>query len=70
MNQGTLYPALLKLEQAGWISSKWSESDTGRRVKLYALTRAGRRQLALQQAEWERASGIVARFLKIQEEQS
>ena len=70
MNQGTLYPALLKLEQAGWISSKWSESDTGRRVKLYALTRAGRRQLALQQAEWERASRIVARFLKIQEEQS
>ena len=70
MNQGTLYPALLKLEQAGWISSKWSESDTRRRVKLYALTRAGRRQLALQQAEWERASGIVARFLKIQEEQS
>ena len=70
MNQGTLYPALLKLEQAGWISSKWSESDTGRRVKLYALTRAGRRQLALQQAKWERASGIVARFLKIQEEQS
>lgn len=69
MNQGTLYPALLKLEQAGWISSKWGESDTGRRVKLYALTRAGRRQLAIQQAEWERASGIVARFLKIQEEQ-
>jgi len=70
MNQGTLYPALLKLEQAGWISSKWSESDTGRRVKLYALTRAGRRQLAIQQAEWERASGIVARFLKIQEDQA
>ena len=69
MNQGTLYPALLKLEQAGWIGSKWSESDTGRRVKLYSLTRAGRRQLAIQQAEWERASGIVARFLKIQEGQ-
>src|SRR5262245_38939516 len=69
MNQGTLYPALLKLEQAGWINSKWGESDTGRRVKLYALTRAGRRQLAVQQAEWERASGIVARFLEIQEEQ-
>ena len=69
MNQGTLYPALLKLEQAGWINSKWGESDTRRRVKLYALTRAGRRQLAIQQAEWERASGIVARFLKIQEEQ-
>ena len=69
MNQGTLYPALLKLEQAGWITSKWGESDTGRRVKLYALTRAGRRQLAIEQADWERASGIVARFLKIQEDQ-
>ncbi len=69
MNQGTLYPALLKLEQAGWIASKWGESDTGRRVKLYALTRAGRRQLAIEQADWERASGIVARFLKIQEDQ-
>jgi PadR family transcriptional regulator, regulatory protein PadR len=69
MNQGTLYPALLKLEQAGWINSRWGESDTGRRVKLYALTRAGRRQLTIQEAEWERASGIVARFLKIQEEQ-
>ena len=69
MNQGTLYPALLQLEQAGWITSKWGASDTGRRVKLYALTRAGRRQLAIQQAEWERASGIVGRFLKIQEHQ-
>lgn len=69
MNQGTLYPALLKLEQAGWITSKWGESDTGRRVKLYALTRAGRRQLGIEQADWERASGIVARFLKIQEDQ-
>jgi len=70
MNQGTLYPALLKLEHAGWISSRWGESDSGRRVKLYALTRAGRRQLHIQEAEWRYATGIVARFFKIQEDRS
>lgn len=66
MNQGTLYPALLKLEQAGWIASKWTESESGRRVKVYALTRAGRRQLSVEEAKWRHATGIVARFLKIQ----
>jgi len=70
MNQGTLYPALLKLEQRGWISSKWGASDSGRRVKLYALTRAGRGQLRIQEAEWRDATGIVARFLDIQEDRS
>ena len=70
MNQGTLYPALLKLEQRGWISSKWGESESGRRVKLYALTRAGRRQLHVQEAQWREATGIVARFLEIQEDPS
>ena len=70
MNQGTLYPALVKLEQAGWITSQWGESETGRRVKLYALTRAGRRHLRVEEAEWKHATAIVARFLKIQEEQS
>ncbi|MGH9161574.1 MAG: PadR family transcriptional regulator [Vicinamibacteraceae bacterium] len=66
MNQGTLYPALLKLEQAGWISSKWTESESGRRVKVYALTRAGRKQLLIEEAEWQRATGIVGRFFEIQ----
>lgn len=70
MNQGTLYPALLKLEQAGWISSKWGESESGRRVKVYALTRAGRRQLRVEEAQWQYATGIVARFFKIQEDPS
>lgn len=65
LNQGTLYPALLKLEQAGWISSKWSTSDSGRRVKLYSLTSAGRRQLRGAEAAWEQAAGIMARFLKL-----
>ena len=64
MNQGTLYPALLKLEQAGWISSKWSESDTGRRVKLYALTRAGRRQLAKEKRAWDQMAGIIQALLR------
>jgi PadR family transcriptional regulator PadR len=70
LNQGTLYPALLRLEDAGWVSSKWGESESGRRVKVYTLTRAGRRQLRVAEAEWQRATGIVARFLKIQEDAS
>ena len=70
MNQGTLYPALVRLEQAGWISSGWGTSASGRRVKVYALTRAGRRQLRIEEAEWQLATGIVARFFKIQEDPS
>jgi transcriptional regulator len=70
MNQGTLYPALLKLEQAGWVSSRWGESESGRRVKVYALTRAGRQQLRVEEAEWRRATGVVARFFRIQENPS
>ena len=70
MNQGTLYPALVKLEQAGWIESEWGQSESGRRVKLYSLTRAGRRHLRIEEADWKQTTGIVERFLKIQEEQS
>jgi PadR family transcriptional regulator PadR len=70
LNQGSLYPALLKLEQAGWISSKWAASESGRRVKVYALTRRGRKQLQVEAAAWEQASGIVARFLKMQDDLS
>ncbi len=68
LNQGTLYPALLKLQQAGWISASWTTSDSGRRVKAYALTKAGCRQLEAEAAAWEQATGIVARFLKLREE--
>jgi PadR family transcriptional regulator, regulatory protein PadR len=68
LNQGTLYPALIKLEHMGWISSKWRDSPTGRRVKVYALTRAGRRQLHAEEAEWRRAAGIVDRFFQISED--
>ena len=65
LNQGTLYPSLLKLQQAGWISATWTESESGRRVKVYALTKAGRKQLRAEAAAWEHATGIVARFFKI-----
>jgi PadR family transcriptional regulator PadR len=70
LNQGTLYPALLKLEQAGWIASAWKESESGRQVKVYTLTKAGRQQLRAEEAAWQHATGIVARFLKIQEDVS
>jgi transcriptional regulator len=68
LNQGTLYPALLKLEQAGWIRAAWSQSESGRRVKVYSLTPAGRRQLRAEEAGWAQATGIVGRFLRIREE--
>jgi transcriptional regulator len=70
LNQGTLYPALLKLEQAGWIAAKWGESESGRRVKIYRLTPAGRKRLEHEEAEWQRAAGIVERFLQLSEDQS
>ena len=65
LNQGTLYPALLKLEQTGWIASSWSQSESGRRVKVYTLTKEGRKQLRVEEAAWQQATGIVARFFKI-----
>ena len=68
LNQGTLYPALVRLEQMGWIAARWGASESGRRVKLYTLTRAGRKQLDAQHAQWLRATAIVGRFLKITED--
>jgi PadR family transcriptional regulator len=65
LNQGTLYPALLKLEQMGWVASQWSKSESGRRVKVYTLTKAGRKQLRAEEDAWQHAIGIVARFFKI-----
>jgi PadR family transcriptional regulator PadR len=64
MNQGTLYPALLRLEQRGWISSKWGVSGNNRRAKFYALTRSGSRQLAAETRNWSRVAGIMERLLK------
>jgi PadR family transcriptional regulator PadR len=62
VNYGTLYPALLKLEQAGFISSAWGQSDNNRRAKFYTLTRAGRRYLEKEAREWQRTTSIVASF--------
>jgi transcriptional regulator len=63
LNYGTLYPALLKLEQEGYIRSKWGVSDNNRRAKFYELTRAGHRQLKKAAADWEQTTAILARFL-------
>ncbi|HEV2177154.1 MAG TPA: PadR family transcriptional regulator [Terriglobia bacterium] len=64
LNQGTLYPALLRLEQRGWISSKWGTSDNNRRARYYSLTRAGKKQLVREAESWERMSGVIARLLE------
>ncbi len=63
VNYGTLYPALLKLEQEGYISSEWGTSDNNRKAKYYKLTRAGRKQLGKEAREWEQTTAILARFL-------
>src|SRR3954447_4589470 len=63
LNQGTLYPALLRLEQRGWISSKWGTSDNNRRARFYALTRSGRTQLQREAEDWQRMAEIMTRVL-------
>jgi PadR family transcriptional regulator len=68
LNYGTLYPALLKLEQEGAITSEWGVSDNNRRAKFYSLTRMGRRQLERQTRDWQQTTAIVARFLSPSEE--
>src|ERR1700687_3962998 len=70
VNYGTIYPALLKLEQEGWIASEWGVSDNNRKAKYYKLTRAGRKQLEKEAREWEQTTAIVARFLAPGEEVS
>jgi PadR family transcriptional regulator, regulatory protein PadR len=70
VNYGTLYPALLKLEQEGYISSEWGVSDNNRKAKYYKLTRAGRKQLEREAREWEQTTNILARFLAPGEEPS
>jgi transcriptional regulator len=63
LNQGTLYPALLRLEQKRWISSKWGFSENNRKAKYYALTAAGRRQLVAETESWARTATLMARLL-------
>jgi PadR family transcriptional regulator, regulatory protein PadR len=67
LNQGTIYPSLLQLEQMGWITSKWGVSENNRRAKYYSITRAGRKQLAVEAAIWRRSADIMMRFLEPRE---
>jgi transcriptional regulator len=63
LNQGTIYPALLRLEQRGWIHAEWGMSESNRRAKFYSLSRAGRKQIAKETQNWERVAATMARFL-------
>ncbi|MGO9094676.1 MAG: PadR family transcriptional regulator [Bryobacteraceae bacterium] len=67
LNQGTLYPALLRLEQRGWIQSAWGVSDNNRKAKFYKLTQAGRRRIAKEAEGWARTVALLDRFLRPQE---
>lgn len=64
LNQGTLYPALLRLENRGWITSEWGTSENNRRARFYSLTKAGRKQLAQEIAGWRTMAGIINRLLE------
>lgn len=68
INHGTLYPVLLKLEQDGSIASEWGASDNNRKAKFYRITRDGRKQLAAEEREWQRANEIIARFSELGKE--
>ena len=64
LNQGTLYPALLRIEQRGWIASKWGVSENNRKAKYYSLTNAGRKQLEQEVESWDRMSAVINRVLR------
>ncbi len=68
LNQGTLYPALVRLEQRGWIRSKWGVSENNRRARFYSLTKSGKKQLAVEAESWERMSALITRLLRGAEE--
>jgi PadR family transcriptional regulator PadR len=65
VSEGSLYPALHKLEQEGWLTAKWQVSDSGRRAKFYTLSRAGRHALDQETADWERLSGAISRVVRL-----
>lgn len=64
INQGTIYPALLRLQQRGWIKAEWGVSENNRRAKYYSLTKAGRKQLEAETEDWRRISAVIARMLR------
>lgn len=68
LNQGTIYPALLQLEQMGWIKSKWGASENNRRARYYSITRRGLKQLTAEEESWRRTSEVMLRFLAPAEE--
>ena len=63
LNQGTIYPALLRLEQRRWIKAEWGTSDTGRKAKFYSLTRIGQKQVSAEEENWSRIVSTMARFI-------
>lgn len=64
LNQGTLYPALIRLEQRGWIGSEWGRSENNRRARYYRISRAGRDQLQIETEDWRRMAGVISRLLE------
>jgi transcriptional regulator len=68
LNEGTVYTALLRLQQQGWITSEWGASENNRKARYYSITKAGRKQLANETRSWERIAGVVDRVLKLQSE--
>jgi PadR family transcriptional regulator, regulatory protein PadR len=67
LNQGTIYAALVRLVQSGWISAGWGESENNRRAKFYSITKTGRKQLSAEAANWEKISGVIGRILQLEE---
>jgi PadR family transcriptional regulator, regulatory protein PadR len=66
LNEGTVYAALLRLAQRGWIRSQWGESENKRKARFYSITKAGRKQLAREAKSWERISGVIGRVLRLE----
>ena len=66
LNQGTLYPALLRKDQEGWIASKWGASESNRKARFYSITQPGKKQLDLETENWERFAGVIGRVLRLE----
>jgi transcriptional regulator len=69
LNEGTVYTALLRLQQQGWITAEWGTSENNGKAKFYSITRRGRKQLGLETEHWERISGVIGRVLRLEEEE-
>ncbi len=66
LNEGTVYTSLLRLKQRGWIAAKWGVSENNRKARFYSITRSGLKQLAVEEENWERISGVIARVLRLE----